>query len=80
MLVVFAARLPLAWSGEQDVATGSVRAAIREAGSPCAHVVSMERSTEGASQGLTVWTVRCNSGPYKVTFKGDTGSEVERLD
>ena len=80
LLVVFAAVPLLAWAGEQDVATGSVAAAIREAGYPCAHVVDMERSTEGVSQGLTVWKVRCNSGQFKVTFKGDTGSEVVPLD
>ena len=71
---------PLVSAGEQDVAKDSVAAAIREAGYPCAHVLSMERSREGVAEGLTVWKVRCNSGPYKVTFKGDTGSEVQRLE
>ena len=70
----------LAWAGDQDVAEGSVAVAIREAGYPCAHVVDMERSREGAAKGFTVWKVRCNSGLFKVTFKGDTGSEVVRLD
>ena len=80
LLGVFAAVPLLAWAAEQDVATGSVAAAIREAGYSCAHVVDMERFTEGVSQGLTVWKVRCNSGQFKVIFKGDTGSEVVPLD
>lgn len=78
-LVTLLSCAPMTWAGDEDVATGSVIAAIREAGYPCAHVVNMERSTEGVSQGLTVWKVRCNSGQFKVIFKGDTGSEVVPL-
>lgn len=70
----------LACAGEQEVMSGSVAAAIREAGHPCAHVIQMDRSKEGAAEGYTVWNVSCNSGRFKVTFKGDTGSEVVPLD
>ena len=69
-----------AWAADEEVAAGSVAAAIREAGYPCAHVISMERAIEGAKEGFTVWQVRCNSGNFKVTFKGDTGSEVVPVD
>ena len=69
----------LTWAGNEDIASGSAAAAIREAGYPCAHVTKMERSTEGVSEDLSVWKVRCNSGSFKVTFKGDTGSEVVPL-
>ena len=71
---------PLAWATDEDIAEGSARAAIREANYPCAHVISMERSKEGAAEGFSVWTVQCNSGSFKVTFKGDAGSEVVPLD
>ena len=67
-------------SDNEDVATGSAAAAIREAGYPCAHVTNMERSKEAAAEGFTIWKVRCNSGGFKVTFKGDAGSEVVPLD
>ena len=68
------------WARAQEMAQGTLSAAIREAGYPCSHVTGMERSTEGAAQGLTVWVVHCNSGAYRVTFKGDTGSKVEPIE
>ncbi|MDX1430966.1 MAG: hypothetical protein R3286_00835 [Gammaproteobacteria bacterium] len=71
---------PLAWADEKDVAAGSLAAAIREAGYACEHVTGMERSKDGVAEGLTVWVAQCNSGKYRVTFKGDAGSEVVRLD
>lgn len=70
----------MAWTGDEEVAAGSLAAAIREAGYPCAHVTESERSEEGSAEGFTVWKVRCNSGGFKVTFKGDTGSDAVRLD
>ena len=70
----------IAWASDVEVAAGSLAAAIREAGHPCAHVIESERSKEGAAEGFTVWKVRCNSGSFKVTFKGDTGSDVVPLD
>jgi hypothetical protein len=69
-----------AGAGEQEVMSGSVAAAIRQAGHPCAHVIQMDRMKEGAAEGFTTWDVRCNSGRFKVEFKGDTGSEVVPLD
>lgn len=65
---------------EKVIEEGSLGAAIRDAGYSCARVTDMKRSEEGVAEGLTVWVVRCNSGEYRVTFKGDTGSEVVRLD
>jgi hypothetical protein len=72
--------ISLVEAGDQEVMSGSIAAAIREAGHPCAHVIQTDRSKEGSAEGLTVWNVRCNSGRFKVTFKGDTGSEVMPLD
>ncbi|MGB5201690.1 MAG: hypothetical protein WBR56_17500, partial [Sedimenticolaceae bacterium] len=69
-----------AWAEDQEVMAGSVAAAVREAGYPCAHVIQMDRLKEGAAEGFTAWNVSCNSGRFKVTFKGDTGSEVVPLD
>ena len=70
----------IAMADDDDVAAGSVAAAIREAGYPCAHVIDRERSKAEAAEGFTIWKVRCNSGGFKVTFKGDAGSEVVPLD
>ena len=71
---------PLAWADEEEIEKGSLAATIREAGYPCDHVTDMKRSKEGAAEGFIVWVVHCNSGEYRVTFKGDTGSEVVPLD
>jgi hypothetical protein len=71
---------PLAWANEKEMEEGSLAAAIRDAGHPCDHVTGMERSQEGAAEGFIVWVVHCNSGEYRVIFKGDTGSEVVPLD
>lgn len=71
---------PLAWADEKEMEEGSLAAAIREAGYACEHVTGMERSKEGTAEGFIVWVVHCNAGAYRVTFKGDTGSEVVPLD
>jgi hypothetical protein len=39
----------------------------------------MERSKEEVAGDFSVWKVRCNSGSFKVTFEGGTGSEVVPL-
>ena len=67
-------------AGEQEVMSGSVAAAIREAGHPCAHVIEMDRLKEGVAKGYTVRAVCCNSCRFKVTFKGDMGSQGVPLD
>lgn len=58
--VLFAGFLHLSpvWAGDDDVASGSAAAAIREAGYPCAHVIAMERSGKGDKAGSSIWTVR----------------------
>ena len=57
-----------------------VAASIREKGFSCKDVSSMQRSKEGVAQGRTVWIARCASGTYKVTFMGDTGFTVSRVE
>jgi len=59
-----------------DVANGTLAAAIRSSGHPCDRVIEKERVSESAS----VWRVRCNSGHFQVTMKGDVASEVVALD
>jgi len=60
----------------QDVSNGELAAAIRASGNPCARVIEKERSSEGSS----VWRVRCNSGHFQVTMKGDSAPEVVPID
>jgi hypothetical protein len=60
----------------EDVAPGKLAATIRASGHPCARVIESERSSEGSS----VWRVRCNSGLFQVTLKGDSAAEVVPLD
>ena len=59
-----------------EVSNGELAAAIRASGNPCARVIEKERSSEGAS----VWCVRCNSGHFQVTMKGDSVPEVVPID
>lgn len=60
----------------QDVADGTLAAAIRASGHPCEHVIEKQRSGEGAS----VWRVRCNSGQYQVTMSADGSAQVVQTD
>jgi len=57
-----------------------VASSIREKGFNCKDVSSMRRSKEGVAQGRTVWIAQCASGTYKVTFMGDTGFTVSRVE
>ena len=59
-----------------EVSNGKLAAVIRASGYPCARVIEKERSSEGSS----VWRVRCNSGHFQVTMKGDSASEVVPID
>ncbi len=59
-----------------EVSNGELAAAIRASGNPCARVIEKERSSEGSS----VWRVRCNSGHFQVTMKGDSAPEVVPID
>ena len=60
----------------QDVSNGMLAATIRASGNPCARVIEKERSSEESS----VWRVRCNSGHFQVTMKGDSATEVVPVD
>ena len=71
--VAFAWRIGAA---AEEMANGTLSAAIRASGHACARVVEKERADEGAS----VWRVRCNSGSFLVTMKGDSTFEVLPLD
>ena len=60
----------------QDVADGTLAAAIRASGHACEHVIEKQRSGEAAS----VWRVRCNSGQYVVTMSDDGSAQVVKTD
>lgn len=60
----------------QDVANGTLAGAIRSSDQPCDRVLEKERLSESPA----VWRVRCNSGHYEVTMKGDTATAVVPLD
>lgn len=60
--------------GAQEVAAGTLAAAIRSSGYPCSRVI--ESTNEGSWQ----WKVRCNSGWYRVTKNKDATLEVTPLD
>ncbi len=59
-----------------EMSNGKLAAAIRANGHPCARVIEKERSSEESS----VWRVRCNSGHFQVTMKGDSAPEVVPID
>ena len=74
-----AAVIALGWligAAAHEVANGTLAAAIRASGHPCARVIEKKRTSENPS----VWRVRCNSGRFQVTMKGDSPSEVVSLD
>ena len=60
----------------EEVANGTLSAAIRASGHPCTRVIEKKRASEGSS----AWRVRCNSGSFLVTIKCDSTSEVVPLD
>ena len=78
-LVAAVAAIAFGWLAEvaaHEVADGTLAAAIRASGHPCARVIEKERSGEGSS----IWRVRCNSGRFQVTMKGDSTAEVVPID
>lgn len=66
----------LAGAAAHDVANGTLAAAIRAGGYPCARVIEKESSGEGSR----VWRVRCNSGSFQVTLKDGGAAEISPLD
>ncbi len=79
ILVAAVGAVALGWligAAAHEVSNGMLAAAIRASGNPCARVIEKERSSEGSS----VWRVRCNSGRFQVTMKGDSATEVVPID
>lgn len=58
----------------QDIADGTLAAAIRSSGHPCSHVV------ESINEGPSVWKVKCNAGWYRVSKNPDATLAVTALD
>ena len=59
---------------DQEVENGTLAAAIRASGQPCASVIEKEH------QGDSLWLVRCNSGRFQVRLIDDSTAEVVPLD
>lgn len=77
--VAVAGALAVGWlvvAAAQDVADGTLAAAIRASGHACEHVIEKQRAGEGAS----VWRVRCNSGQYRVTMSEGGSAQVVKVD
>ena len=64
----------LAGVAAQDIAPGTLAAAIRSSGHPCNHVV------ESTNEGPSVWKVKCNAGSYRVSKSKDATLDVTPLD
>ena len=78
-LVIGVGAVAFGWligAAAHEISNGKLAAAIRANGHPCARVIEKERSSEGSS----VWRVRCNSGRFRVTMKGDSATEVVPID
>ena len=58
----------------QDIAPGTLAAAIRSSGHPCNHVV------ESINEAPSVWKVKCNAGWYRVSKNKDATLDVTPLD
>lgn len=79
VLIAAVAAVTFGWLVEvaaHDVADGTLAAAIRANGYPCARVIEKKRAGEGSS----TWHVRCNSGRFQVRMKSDSTAEVVSLD
>lgn len=72
-VIAFGTRLSLAGPGP-EVENGTLAAAIRASGQPCARVIEKEY------QGGSLWLVRCNSGRFQVRLNDDATAEVVPLD
>ena len=78
-LVIAVGAVAFGWligAAAHEMSNGKLAAAIRANGHPCARVIEKQRSSEGSS----VWRVRCNSGRFRVTMKGDSATEVVPID
>ncbi len=64
----------LATAAAQDIADGTLAAAIRGSGHACEHVIDKQPAGE------SVWNVRCNSGRFQVTMTDTDNPQVVKLD
>ena len=64
----------LATAAAQDIADGTLAAAIRGSGHACEHVIDKQPAGE------SVWTVRCNSGRFQVTMTDTDTPQVVKID
>lgn len=64
-LAMLATSIPAVAGDETQPPHGTLEAAIRSAGLPCQHVISVAQAGDGR------WSVRCNSGSYLVVRDDD---------
>lgn len=63
----------------QDDPAAIVSAAVRGSGHDCAEPARATPDPEASQPDEEAWIVHCESGAFRVTFKGDEGAEVEPL-
>ncbi len=56
-----------------------VAAAVRQAGYACSEPQDVTADPKDSAPDEKAWTIRCENGAYRVTFKGDEGAEVAPL-
>ena len=66
-------------TGAQEDAKTVVAAAVRDHGYRCASPESVKPDPADSGPDEKAWVIRCESGSYRVKFKGDAGAEVEPL-
>jgi hypothetical protein len=72
VLIVFLTIAP--WVDASEATHGEIRAAIRSANFPCAHVINLE------STGDNTWVVKCNSGKFRVTRDQNNKFTVSQIE
>ena len=63
----------------QEDPTDVVATAVRERGYTCDNPETAQPDPQSSSPDERAWTIRCGNDSYRVTFRGDTGAEVEPL-
>ena len=63
----------------QEAPTDIVAAAVRQAGYACSEPQDVTADPKDSAPDEKAWTIRCENGAYRVTFKGDEGAEVAPL-
>lgn len=63
-----------------DMPLDVVAASVRDRGFDCDDPKKAERDEAASKPDEAAWVIDCGNAHYRVTYKGDTGVEVEELD